>query len=322
MKSRLIAGVALIAIAAAAVVVARRGTRVQVAGPAAKPPAAQPLEGVFTGRVAPRAVVEVTAPVEGTLDAFFVEVGTEVIKDQLMGRIRIQNADAAVQQAQEDLDRMQARIAELTSQQLAAKLEVSRADAELSRARADLERLKKAYERQKDLWAAGATARLTFEKSERDYKDAASAIEKLDAGSKDASAKAEAIAREMEALNRGVEEKKAGIERAKDSAASGEIHSPADGIVVARLGQPGDHVEQRVKLMDLATELTALQAVVSPDAASLGRIHEAQAAVVTMGDQEMAGAVQEVRNGEVLVYFNTAEPVKKLGDAVQVRIKF
>jgi multidrug resistance efflux pump len=199
---------------------------------------------------------------------------------------------------------------------------VSRAEAERSRARSDLDRLKKAYERQKDLWAAGATARLTFEKSEKDYKEASAAAAKLDAAAGDAAAKADSIAHELETAKHSIEERTAAIDRARESAASGEIHAPADGIVLARHGQPGDHVDRSTKLLDLATELTALEAVVSPDAATLGRVHAGQAAVIRMGDQEIAGVVEEVRSGEVLIYFNAGEPVKKLDDAVQVRIKF
>ncbi|MBZ5602712.1 MAG: HlyD family efflux transporter periplasmic adaptor subunit, partial [Acidobacteriia bacterium] len=135
-------------------------------------------------------------------------------------------------------------------------------------------------------------------------------------------ARVEAVAQEIEALTRIVEQNTAATEQAKAEATSGELHSPSDGIVVARHGQPGDTVDPSVKLVEIATELTALQAIVTPDPASLGKIQAGQPAVVRIGDQEIAGAVQEVRNGEVVVYFNTGEPIHTAEVPAQVRIKF
>ena len=320
MRKWILLGAAAIAIAAGGLVMMRRTPRVQATRAAV--PASLPRDVILSGRVVPRTTVAVTAPMAGTLEAFFVDAGAEVIQGQLLGRIRNAPSDTAVQEAEAELDRVQGSITALNGEQLAARLEVSRADADRSRAQGELERLQKAYVRQKGLWDAGATARLTFEKSEKDYNDAKTAMETLDAASKAAAARAEAVAREIDTANQAVTEKTAAIERAKEQATSGEIHSPADGIVVARHGEPGEPVTSATKLMEIATGLTALQAIVAVDPSTLARVHAGQAATVKFGDEEIAGAVQEVRGGDVVVYFNSAAPITKLDVAVQVKIKF
>jgi len=320
-KRALIAVVAAAAIGGGVWMFRHRAPKVE-SKPVAVATAPLATEVTFAGRAVPRTIVAVQAPAEGTIEAFFVDVGAEVIQGQLLGRVRNPKSDTGVQQAQEDLERTRARLVEVTTAQISARLEVSRADADRSRAQAEVDRLQKAYERQKGLWAAGATARLTYEKSEKDYNDARDAIVKQDASAKAAAAKMEAVAQEIEALNQSIESKTAAIERMKQDAGSGEIHSPADGIVMARHGQPGDVVDPSAKVMEIATELTSLQAIVAPDMASVGKIHQGMPAVVRMGDAEVAGVVQDVQNGQVTVYFNASEPIHSPEAPVQVRIKF
>ncbi len=279
-------------------------------------------EVTFSGRAVPRTIVEVQPPTEGTLEAFFVDVGAEVIQGQLLGRVRNSKSDSNLEAAQEDLDRTRARLTQLGSEQIAARLEVSRAEADRTRAQAELDRLQKAYERQKGLWAAGATARLTFEKSEKDYNDAKDTIGKQDAASKAAGAHLEAIAQEMEVLNRAVTEKSAAIERSKAEVNSGEVHSPVDGVVIARHGEPGDSVDPSTKLMEIAAEPAQLQAIVSPDMASMGRIHPGMPATVVIGDQQIEGVVQDVQNGQATVFFTANGAIHSAEVPVQVRIKF
>jgi multidrug resistance efflux pump len=311
-----IGAAAAVVVIAGVFIVLRRPAKV-VQAPVV-PTAPAPTEVVLTGRVEPRVVVGINAPIEGPLDAFFVDAGAQVIEGQLIGRVRNPKAEASLQQTQADLDQTQVRVTELNGEQLSARLEASRAEADASRARGELDRLQKAYERQKGLWDAGATARLTFEKAQKDYNDAKSSIDKLEAAAKQAAAHLDEIGREIDAVNRAVTEKTAAIERAKQDATAGELHAPADGIIVARHGQPGDTVDPSVKLMEIAVELTKLQAIVPASE----KIHAGQAAEVRIGDEVSAGAVQEVRGSDAVVYFDAAMPIDKLSLTAQVKIKF
>jgi multidrug resistance efflux pump len=295
-------------------------TMATIQGPA--PAAAGPAEVVLTGHVEARTVLPVQAPIDGTLEAFFVEPGAEVIQGQLLGKVKDPKGDAAGYEAQQALDEAQRRAASLASEQLATRLELSRTEAERTRLQGEVERLKKTYERQKGLWDVGATARLAYEKSQRDYEDAKAALEKQDGAGKEATIRADAVTKEIAAVNQEIEARKAAVEGSKNTTASGEVHSPADGIVIARSGQPGDAVTTASKLMDIATDLTSLQVVAQTDPAILARIQPGLPATLRINDQDIAGVVQEVRGTDVVIYFTSAEPVHTLGTTVQARIKF
>src|SRR5262249_4338587 len=155
-----------------------------------------------------------------------------------------------------------------------------------------------------------------------DFNDARTTAERADEVAKQAAAHLEAIAREIELTNKAVGERAAAIEQAKGETNSGELHSPADGIVMTRTGQAEEQVDRSMRLMAMAKELTKLQAIVTPDGAALGRIRPGQAAVVRLGDADAAGVVAEVRAGDVSVNFEVGSPVTRLDSGVQVRIRF
>src|ERR1700683_313799 len=78
-----------------------------------KPAAPQPApptvvaapEVTLTGRLQAQKTEQVEAPIAGILDAWFVEEGQEVYEDQILGRIRNADLDAAMQAAQAAVDR-------------------------------------------------------------------------------------------------------------------------------------------------------------------------------------------------------------------------
>ncbi len=274
------------------------------------------------GRVEPRSTVAVAAPIEGVLEAWFVEPGQEVYQDQLLGRIRSPQLEAAAQQAQFDLDQAGSRIAIQNGEVLAAKLEMSRAEAEQSRGHNDVEVAGKAYNRQKGLWDAGATPRLAFEKAEKDYKDAQAALEPIDANAKRAAEHNEAVAHDLEAANHAVIEKTQALERAKAALTSGDLHSPADGLVISRKGNPGDPVDLSMKdLVQIAADLTSWQVMLPVVTSTATRVHAGQTVTVHVGDDDFPGILREVRDSGVLVDFTSPQPITKLDLTAQVRIK-
>jgi HlyD family secretion protein len=323
----LIAGtLALVALAAAGIAIARRPHKAAPAAVHNVEPASTD-DAPLTGRVQPRTIVAVAAPIEGTIEAFYAEPGQEVIQGQLLGRIRSPKLAAAEQQARLDLDQAQARAAGIGNDQLAAKLEVSRAAADQSRAHAELDRLEKAYERQKGLWAAGATPRLTFEKAEKDAKDARAELETLDTVAKVAANRTEQLARDLEAVTQSIAERTAALDRAKADLNAGELHSPADGILLARHGDVGQPVDPSTDpsskdLLQIATDLTALQVMITPPPMLLPRIQPGQAASVRVANSEYPGTVREVRGTEVAIDFTVPAAMTTLDLTAQVKIKF
>jgi multidrug resistance efflux pump len=283
-------------------------------------------EVTFIGRVQPRTIVNVGPPLEGVLDTYFVELGQEIYQAQLLGRVRNPEIDEAQKHGQSELDQAQLRVTKLEGEQLAARLESSRAAADQARAHSEVERLQKNYDRQKGLWELGATPRLTWEKAQKDYTDAKADIDKEDAAAKTAAEHEASIDRDLEAANHAVADATKALEHARGGAGAGEIHSPVDGIVLARKELQGQRVDPSMTdLLQIATDLTSLTAVVTPDASVLARMHAGQAAVVRIPEvnpDPMNGTVREVRGAEVIVDFTTPVAITKIDLTAQVIIKF
>jgi HlyD family secretion protein len=320
----IVAGIVLAA--AAGIAIAIRARKPKPVHVTAAPSPVVATEANLTGRVQPRTVVSVGPPMEGVIDAYFLDVNQPVYKDQLLGRIHNPDAEKTVAQAQLTVDTAQTRVTTLSGEQLAAKLEVSRTEAEQSRARNDLERLEKNYQKQKGLWDVGATPRLTFEKAEKDYKDAKEAIDKQAAAAKDAEARATQTATDLDAANAAVEKANSALDRAKADLTKGEIHSPADGIIVARKGAANDPVDSNAKdLFQIATDLTQLQITLTPTPAELARIHAGQAVAIRVPEfspDEIPGIVRGASASQITVEFTSPSPATKLDLVAQVKIKF
>lgn len=291
-----------------------------------KPVAAAVFAGTeitLTGRLQAQVTEQVEAPIAGVLEAWFVEEGQEVYEDQLLGRIRNADLDTAVLNAQSAVDRAEIHSAQLDAQTTSAQLEGSRTAAEQLRARNELERIEKIYQRYKNLMEEGAIARLTFEKTEADYNAAKIEAASRDAAAKDAQDKAAALDRDSEEVKRTLAEQTAALAKAKDAMAVCDLHSPADGVVLARNVHQGAPVEaSEESLMAIATDLTKLAVALTPDAAVFARIHAGQHAFVRLADTEVPGEVREARGAEVIVDFTSATAVTKLGTGAQVRIIF
>jgi multidrug efflux pump subunit AcrA (membrane-fusion protein) len=222
-KSWLIAGGAIIAVAAIGLLIERVVVRHRTKPVPVKPVVAlaifQGPEITLTGALQAQSTEQVEAPVAGILDAWFVDVGAEVYEDQLVGRIRNADLDAALQSAQAAADRVDLRIAQLDADALSAKLEISRTDADKIRAHNELDRVEKLYERYKNLFEVGALPRLTFEKTEADYKSAKTETATRDAASKDAQDKASAIDHDSEEAKKALADRTAALEKAKAAVA-------------------------------------------------------------------------------------------------------
>jgi multidrug resistance efflux pump len=328
-----VAGGAVLLVAALAVGFAlKRRTHTQKPLPMAAPTVVDSpavfdgAEATLTGHAEARTTVMVGAPIEGVLEAWFVEINQEVYLDQLLGRIRNLKLEAAEQRAQTELDKTQAHLTSLGGDEIAARMEASRASADQIRARSELDRLEKEYRRQKLMMQDGATPRLTFEKSEKDFLAAQKESETLEAAAKQADERIAAIARDLETTKRTLAENTEAVEQGKAAAAAREIRSPADGVVTARKGQQGEPVDPSMTdLVQIATNLTSMQVVLTPEPRVLARIHTSQTASVRLPDlssDEMPGAVSDIRGPNVIVDFTSPTPIIKLGLMAQVRIKF
>jgi multidrug resistance efflux pump len=290
--------------------------------PAALAPGA---EISLSGKVQATHVVEVPAAIEGAIDVFHVEVGQEVYEGQLLASIKNTTLESSRDLAAQELEQVQTRVINLDSSIISARLEASRAAADASRSRSEFERQQKLFQRQQLLYREGATPRLTYERTQKDFlaaQDEFNAMQGVAAGQDE---KVASLTREAETARRILSDKHAELERAKSDLAATEVHAPVDGIVLARRGEPGLEVSREVKdLFQIATDLGSLQVVLSPEPPMLARIEPGEPALVFLAEvanEPLAGIVSAVKDNQVLVDFESPTPAIKPGLTAQVRLK-
>ena len=319
-----LAGVAVVLIAAAAGALSRlRRTPVEVVPAPKAAPAAPPGEVSLPGKIAAQHVTSVTPQVAGQIEALLADVGQEVSEGQLLARLSNQGLETARQFAATEHESAQARVSKIESGILAARLEASRAQADLSRARSEFEKAQRAYQRQKLLNEDGATPRLTFQKSEKDFQLAESDYNGSEALARQAGVRVTELTGELESARRILDDKSRQLEEAQYGVAEAEVHSPVNGLVVARRGEVGQQLEPGAELFQIATDLAALLVDVEPEPPVLARLKPGQPALVFVADvpEGIPGQVTQVQGGHASVAFVTPSTLVRPGMTAQVRIR-
>jgi len=326
-KWLLFAGTLILAAAAAgALTWLKRGAPQQSeppAGAAAVPPAARELS--LPGRIQALHVVPVGAPVTGTVESLLVDVGQDVFEGQLLAHIGSHGLESAREEAARSAQNAQEKVAAIESRIIAARLEAARSRAEANRARDQFERAEKAYQRQQMLNREGATPRLTYEKSEREFERARAEFNSLDELARQAEDRSSELMHEMEAAKRALNERNADLESATTEAAGAEVRSPVSGVVVARKGEPGKLLQpdEAKDLFEVAADLSQLVVQIQPDPAALKRLRPGQDALVFTADLPGAipGTVREIRAADAIVGFTSPSAIIRPGMTAQVRLR-
>jgi HlyD family secretion protein len=296
---------------------------------AAPPPPPKPAvyagsEVTLEGKVHAPAVQPVPAPADGRVESFHAEVGDEVYEGQILAIIKSDAAETEQERAELDLERAQTRVNNLEGALAAARLEASRAEADASRARAEAERTEKVYQRERMLLAEGATPRLKFERSEREYNEARTESEALSTLAGNAASRVEALQRDLDAARKTLAEKTQDLEDARTQTAAGEVRAPANGVLVGRRGVVGDEVDRSMPdLLQIATDLSRLEVILEPEPPVLARIKPGQQANVSVAEQPgetLPGTVKSTDQGKVTVEFANPNPLIRPGLTAHVRI--
>lgn len=315
-------GVAAAAIAVGAFVLAHR------ARPKAPPATAAPVlagDLILPGRIEARHIVPIGATADGVVEVRLADSGQEVGEGQLLARIKNTALEAERDRAQADLERSQSRAAEIEGSIAAARLEASRAAADSTRANGEFARAEKMFQRQQLLFREGATPRLTYEKSLKDYEMARTEQETLSQVSRQADDRVSALVQDLELARKNLDEKTRELDHAKEDLLATEIFSPVGGIVVANKAEPGSQVDRTTKdLFQIAVDLSLLRVVVdlAPDA--LPRVRTGQQAVIQLADlpnEGLPGEVSEVGQGRAVIDFVSPSPGIRPGLTAHVRIK-
>src|SRR5258707_3414429 len=119
------ASLVLLGLAAIAVTVLPRtaARKTEAAAPVAKAPPVSDIS--LTGKIRAQHVISVSPQLQGTVSAFFVEVGQEVFEGQLLARLANEGLEAGQQTAKREVEVTQSRVNSLESEIVTARLEAS-----------------------------------------------------------------------------------------------------------------------------------------------------------------------------------------------------
>jgi HlyD family secretion protein len=271
-------------------------------------------------------VVSVAPQIAGEILELLVEPGQEVYEGELLVRISNQGLQTEHETATTAGEVAQARLSKAESAVLAARMEASRARADAMRSRSDLELADKVYRRQKFLYSEGATPRLVYEKSEKEFESAKQQHESLEALAKQTEERVDALNAEAENARKILADKLKALEDATAHMQAGEVHSPVNGLVVALKGEPGKavHPGEGNEIVSIAVNLSELQAVVEAHPSFLKRIKPGQQMMVFLADvpgEGVPGTVKEVAGDQAVVTFTSPSSLIKPGTTAQVRMR-
>ena len=295
-----------------------------------KPPAAaagiQPAARDISvpGRIQAQHVVPVGATVTGTVESLLVDVGQDVFEGQLLAHIGTHGLESAPEEAARSAQNAQEKVNTMESRIIAARLEASRSRADANRAHDQFESTEKAYQRQQMLNREGATPRLVYEKSEREFETARTEFNSLDELARQAETRTAELMQDLEAAKRALDDRNAELESATAEAAGADIRSPVSGVVVARKGETGKLLQpdDAKDLFEIAVDLSQLAVEIQPDPAALKRIRPGQDALLFVADLPGAipGNVKAVRPAVAVVEFTSPSAVIRPGMTAQVRL--
>jgi multidrug efflux pump subunit AcrA (membrane-fusion protein) len=176
------------------------------------------------------------------------------------------------------------------------------------------------------LYGEGATPRLTYEKTEKEFNNARTEFESLDQLAKQAEDRITALMNDLTAAKRALEEKSEELEGASEDVRGAEVRSPVTGTVVARHGVIGDEIEagsQSAQLFEITTDISALEVVLEPEPPILARLRPEMPALVILADvpEPLNAVVQKIEGNQVIVAFTSPNSIVRPGMNAQVRVR-
>ena len=253
-----------------------------------------------------------------------VSVGQEVYEGQLLAQIRSASLETDRDAASAELNRLRTRLFTLESRVIEVNMKASQAKEEAGRVRADLDAAQKDLQRQQMLVREGAGKRLDLEKAQQVLDTLNARFDGLDKVAKIAESRAAEATKEQDVLRQELADRTRQLDGAVAQVASGDVVSPASGLVIAKRGEPGEDVTVDIEdLFTIATNLTALRVVLQPEPPVLAEIKAGQEVIIQVAElpDGILAQVGEVRDGQVFIEFNSPNPIVRPGMTVQVFIK-
>lgn len=222
---------------------------------------------VATGKIQPRAKVDVKSKASGIVKKLYVDYGDWVKQGQLLAELDKEDLEARVRESRANL-----QAAEAAEQSAQATYERNRSEAEAP----DLPFLKAAMDRAAQMHHEKLIAKAALEDADRAYQGALNkqmtAIRNVSV-SRAEIAKAKAQAAQAKAV----------LERSEEDLSNSTIVSPMDGLVLSRNVEVGDAVSSILVLGSQATLIMELGDV--SDVYVLGKVDQADIGKVFLGQR-------------------------------------
>ncbi len=301
-----------------------------VAAAAAKAPRVEtPLpagaEVSFSGVVQARNVLAIPAPIDGTVEAVDVQVGSAVEQGQALGRVKNEGLAATHAAAKADLETVAERVSTLESSLIAARLEASRSGIDAERARGDADRAERNARREEMLFKEGATPRLKFEKAQKDAATGAAEVEALRSAATQAAEKVTKVTSDLEAAKRSIDEKAAELEGAQAEIDAAAVTAPVDGVIIAVNAKAGDAVTKAgADLFQIAVAADELLVNIEPNPQVASKFVEGLPALLQLLELSLDGVAGELKRGDKgqwRVEFKAPNPNVKPGLNAVVKVK-
>lgn len=284
-----------------------------------------PSEVTLAGKIRAAHVVGVGAEVPGNIDAFLADVGQEVYAGQELARIGSAGLEAERADAAGAVAAAQARADTAEKTVAATQLEASRANADAQRVRSELDRAQKNYDRQKVLFAAGATPRLTYENAAREYENLQQQSAAVDKAARAAAERVQDTIKDRDNAKKILADKNDRLDGASAAVQAAVVLSPVDGLVVGRKGEAGQPAQESGKeLFEIATDVFDLEVPIQPKPDVLKVIHPGQHALVIVPDlpnSGMAAQVKTIEGNQVVIGFTSSTPAIRPGMIADVRLR-
>jgi HlyD family secretion protein len=242
---------------------------------------------VATGKIQPRAQVEVKSKASGIVKQIFVDYGDWVKRDQVLVELDKEELEARVRESKAVL--LAAQAAEESAK---ATFERNKVEAEGP----DLPFLKTSTDRARNLYEQGLIARSVFEDAQMAYQ--------LSLNKQMAALRNLAVSRaEIARANAQVAQARAALERSEEDLRNATIVSPMAGLVLSRNVEVGDAVSSILVLGSQATlvmtlgDMSNVYVLGKVDQADIGKVYLGQPArivVESFKDKRFEGRVTKI----------------------------
>ncbi|MEL7423977.1 MAG: efflux RND transporter periplasmic adaptor subunit [Bacteroidota bacterium] len=259
--------------------------------------------------------VEIGTQVSGVVEEVLVDFNEVVKAGQVIARLddrmlhaSLQQADAALKQAELQLAQRQRAYQDALRFNSGQQADLSVREAEASRAqvKAQLDLAQRNFERYQNLYENGAASRLEYENKQMEYQrlqaNYAAANASVDRSKVNLSnVDVQRSQEDVLAAEANLKSAKAALQQAQVNLEHTEIRSPIDGVVLARNIEDGQTVAasfQTPILFTIANDLTQMEIEASVDESDIGFIQTGQSVSFTVdafGQETFQGEVQEVR---------------------------